>query len=102
MYKLVDYDQEPIQGTFYQSELQRVSKRDAFKVDKILKRRRRKGVSEVFVSWLGYPKKFNSWIKETDLQDLSKGSIWFLSNHCIVNRHGQNFVLSLSQKLFKI
>ena len=70
VYKLVDYDEEPIQGTFYQSELQRVSKRGVFKVDKILKRRRRKGVSEVFVSWLGYPKKFNSWIKETDLQDL--------------------------------
>ena len=70
VYKLVDYDKEPIQGTFYQSELQRVSKRDVFKVDKILKRRRRKGVSEVFVSWLGYPKKFNSWIKETNLQDL--------------------------------
>ena len=70
VYKLVDYDKEPIHGTFYQSELQRVSKRDIFKVDKILKRRRRKGGSEVFVSWLGYPKKFNSWIKETDLQDL--------------------------------
>lgn len=70
VYKLVDYDNETIQGTFYQSELQRVSKRDVFKVDKILKRRKRKGVSEVFVSWLGYPKKFNTWVKETDLQAL--------------------------------
>ena len=70
VYKLVDYDQEAIDGTFYQSELQRVSKRDVFKVDKILKRRKRRGISEVLVSWLGYPKKFNSWIKETDLQNL--------------------------------
>ena len=70
VYKLVDYDLMPIEGTFYQSELQGLSKREVFKVDKILKRRKRKGVSEVFVSWLGYPKKFHSWIKETDLQDL--------------------------------
>ena len=70
VYKPVDYDQEAIEGTFYQSELQRVCKRDVFKVDKILKRRKRKGISEVCVSCLGYPKKFNSWIKETDLQAL--------------------------------
>ena len=41
MYKLVDYDEEATQGTFYQSELQRLSKRDVFKVDKILKCRKR-------------------------------------------------------------
>ena len=74
VYKLVDYDQDPIEGSFYQSELQLVSKRDVFKVDKILKRRKRKGVSDVFMSWLGYPKKFNSWIKETDLQAPQKDS----------------------------
>ena len=70
MYKLVDYDEEAIQGTFSQSELQRVSKRDVFKVDKILKRCKRMDVSKVFVAWFGYPKKFNSWIKEAELQDL--------------------------------
>ena len=70
VYKLVDYDREAIDGTFYQSELQRVSKRDVFKVDKILKRHKRRGISEVLMSWLSYPKIFNSWIKETDLQNL--------------------------------
>ena len=47
VYKLVDYDQEAIEGTFYQSELQRVSKRDVFKVDEILKLRKRRGIPEV-------------------------------------------------------
>ena len=70
VYKLVDYDQMPIEGTFYQSELQRLSKRDEFKVEKILKRRRRKGISEVYVKWLGYPKKFNQWVPETDVRNL--------------------------------
>ena len=55
VYKLVDYDEKAIQGTFYQSELQRVSKRDELKVDKILKRRKRKVSLIVSVSWLGYP-----------------------------------------------
>ena len=38
VYKLVDNDEEAIKGTFYQSELRRVGREDAFKVDKIRKR----------------------------------------------------------------
>ena len=36
LYKLVDYDEEAIQGTFYQSELQRLGRQDVFKIDQIL------------------------------------------------------------------
>ncbi len=70
VYKIVDYDGDPIEGTFYDSELQKVDKGrdDLFKVEKVLKRRRRNRVKEVYVKWLGYPKKFNSWIKEDDMQ----------------------------------
>ncbi|XP_033747851.1 uncharacterized protein LOC117332896 [Pecten maximus] len=72
VYKIVDYDGDSIKGTFYNSELQKVNKgRDGlFKVEKVLKRRKRSGVKEVDVKWLGYPKKFNSWIKESDLEDI--------------------------------
>ncbi|XP_060578728.1 uncharacterized protein LOC132735754 [Ruditapes philippinarum] len=70
--RLVDYDGDSVEGTFYSSELQKVQKSrdDIFKVEKVLKRRRRNGLTEVLVKWLGYPRKFNSWIKESDLQDL--------------------------------
>lgn len=70
IYKVVDYDGDPIKGSFYASELQKVNKDrdDLFKVEKVLKRRRMNGVPEVFVKWLGYPKKFNSWIKEGDVE----------------------------------
>ena len=62
VYRIVDYDDEPITGTFYEKELQKVKiKDDVFIVDKVIKQRRRKGKTEYFVSWLGYPKKFNSW-----------------------------------------
>ena len=65
VYKIVDYDNDPITGTFYEKELQKVTMMDdIFIVDKVLKRRRRNGKTEYFVSWLGYPQKFNSWTKE--------------------------------------
>lgn len=43
VYKITDYDRDPVEGTFYEVEIQRVTKsRDGlFKIEKILKRRRR-------------------------------------------------------------
>jgi len=72
IYQLKDYADDPIEGSFYENELQQVFKTDdnIWKVEKVLKRRKRKGQKEVFVKWMGYPKKFNSWIPETDLQPL--------------------------------
>ena len=72
VYKITDYDSDPIEGTFYESELQKVNKNrdDLWKIEKVLKRRKRGGVKEVYVKWSGFPKKFSSWIKESDLQDV--------------------------------
>ena len=66
IYKLKDWNGEPIKGTFYQQQLQKVdvSDEDNFKIEKILKRRRRNGKNQVFVKWLHWPKKFNQWIDE--------------------------------------
>ena len=67
-YKLEDYGQEKIEGSFYEKEIQRVVKTDnVFKIEKILFTRKRRGVKEYFVKWKGYPEKFNSWIDESDL-----------------------------------
>ena len=72
VYKVIDYDGDPIEGSFYSSELQKVDKSrdDLFKVEKVLKRRKRNGIKEVYIKWLGYPKKFNRWLPESDLKDL--------------------------------
>ncbi|KAK3088302.1 hypothetical protein FSP39_017275 [Pinctada imbricata] len=72
LYKVADYDEDPIEGTFYESELQKVNKNrdDLWKIEKVLKTRRRRGIKEVYVKWLGYPKKFNSWILETDMENI--------------------------------
>ena len=66
-YRLKASDGEEIEGSFYESELQRTDQ-EIFRIEKILRRRTRGGIKEIFVKWKGYPASFNSWIKESDLQ----------------------------------
>ena len=67
-YRLKDYGDEELLGGFYENELQPVTKTDeVYKIEKILKTRRRGGIKEYFVKWRGYPEKFISWIAEDDL-----------------------------------
>ena len=71
VYKLKDYDQEELSGTFYNEELQKVIKEgDVYEVEKILKKRGKGKNKEVFVKWLGYPAKFNSWIPASEVKDI--------------------------------
>ena len=71
VYKLKDYDQEELSGTFYNEELQKVIKEDdVYEVEKILKKRGKGKNSEVFVKWLGYPAKFNSWIPASQVKEI--------------------------------
>ena len=70
LYSLKDLQHEPIQGTFYEMELQLVtndSNRE-YKIEKVLKRRLRNKNRQIFVKWWGYPEKFNEWINESDVQ----------------------------------
>ena len=62
---------EPIQGTFYTSELQKVIKdeKTIWRIDKILRKRKRSGKNEILVRWLGWPKKFDSWVLEKDIKE---------------------------------
>ena len=70
MYKITDYDRDPVEGTFCEADIQRVNKLrdDLFKIENILKRRRRRGKVDVFVKWQGYSKKFNAWVEESELK----------------------------------
>ena len=70
MYKLKDLSGEDIDGLFYESELQKINKNSdsSFRVKKILKRRRRKSGEELYIKWMGWPDKFNSWVAAVDVQ----------------------------------
>ena len=68
-YEIQDLGDEEIKGRFYEEELtlfDNVSME--YIVEKVLKRRTKDGMKEVFVKWYGYPEKFNSWIPETNLK----------------------------------
>ncbi len=64
LYKLIDLQDDEIDGRFYEEELQDVVYDDdtVFRVKKVLATRFRNGVKEALVEWRGYNPKFNLWI----------------------------------------
>ena len=75
-YKLVDYNGNQIEGSFYKEEIQKVERDDeVFLVEKIISRERRRDKNWYLVKWVGYPSSFNSWISEDDMQNVSEHEI---------------------------
>jgi Integrase core domain len=72
VYTLAAIDDEPIEGTFYEHELQRVrvGASTLYKIDKILEVKGRGARRVVKVKWTGYPDSFNSWISASEVQSL--------------------------------
>ena len=62
---------EEIEGQFYKEQVQKVQLPTSFIVEKIHRRRKRKGIIEVLVSWRGYPEKFMQWLPQKDMQVIS-------------------------------
>lgn len=61
-YTIMDNNNEEIQGTFYEQELQKTSQ-EIFRIEKVIRKRENKSL----VKWLGYPETFNSWVDNTSL-----------------------------------
>ena len=57
-YKIHEWDDTPVQGTFYEEDLQKVHVSDVFHIEKVLKRQKDRWL----VKWKGWPDKYNSWI----------------------------------------
>ena len=72
VYQLTDYNGEVIDGWFYGNEMQHVifDPNADFKIEKILKTRKRKGKTDHLVKWLGCPDKFNSWVSDQDVKNI--------------------------------
>lgn len=72
MYKVKDFNQELIEGDFYENDLQKVDKEEdsLWLVEEIIKKRKRKGLTEVLVKFESWSEKFNQWVKESDIIDL--------------------------------
>ena len=65
-YKLADLQGEEIKGTFYEPELQK-TEQQIFRIEKVIKKEKGRSL----VKWKGYSDKFNSWVDNKDLIDLS-------------------------------
>ena len=65
-YKLADLQGEEIKGTFYEPELQK-TEQQIYRIEKIIKKEKGRSL----VKWKGYSDKFNSWVDNKDLIDLS-------------------------------
>lgn len=72
VYTIKDLQDEPIVGTFYEKELQKVTYDPtiSYKIDKIIRSRRSGNIKEVLVKWKGYPDKFNSWVLASTLTQI--------------------------------
>ena len=64
-YTIEDTLGEPVQGTFYEQELQ-PSVREIYRIERVLK----KGKDRVLVKWKVYNSAFNSWMPLADLEQL--------------------------------
>ena len=58
-YYLKDLNNEKLDGTFYEQELQRTKQDDLYTIEKILKKN-----NKIYVKWRGYDNSFNSWINK--------------------------------------
>lgn len=75
IYELRDLEGELIDGFFYTEEItpvheKRLTADQDFKIDRILRTKGRGAKKQLFVSWVGYPSKFNSWIPATNAYTL--------------------------------
>ena len=83
IYKLVDWYNKSVSGTFYQKELQKVevSDDDIFKIEKVIKYKGRGNKEEALVRWLGWPKQFHSWIPVSNLNNNESTYEGFISHN---------------------
>ncbi len=63
--KIVDYNKEEIQGTFYEQELQKTNQ-EMFRIERVIRKKGKKAL----VKWFGYPESFNSWVDDDALTQL--------------------------------
>jgi Integrase core domain/Chromo (CHRromatin Organisation MOdifier) domain len=68
VYRLSDED-GPIDGVWYRHELQKVVKSPdtLYRIEKIIKTQKKKGIKMCLVKWMGQHKSKNSWVPESEI-----------------------------------
>ena len=63
-YKVQDYRNEEIKGSFYGAELQKVIKPEQYAIERIIRRKQVRGRTRYYVKWLGFGDDHNSWVDD--------------------------------------
>ncbi len=71
-YTLKMWNDKPIDGRFYEQELQKVqvNAETEYKIEKIIKKRKRNGIAEYLVHWQGWDKSHRSWIPQSAVHNI--------------------------------
>ena len=71
VYTVKDLENKSILGTWYKQELQRVADNtdEQYEIEKIIKTRYYRGKKQYLVHWVGWNKKFDSWIDSDSVED---------------------------------
>ena len=66
-FRLRNYKNQRVDGRFYNEELQKVRVDDSstYRIEKVIRRRKRNGINELLVKFIGYDEL--EWIKESDI-----------------------------------
>ena len=72
-YKLKDYNNDEVDGSFYRYEIQPIVKsNDVYLVEKVIKREKIHGMVWCLVKWQGYPASMNSWVRQSDIEAVTR------------------------------
>ena len=74
VYEFEDLNGTPIEGEFNRDILTpgRITDRTAYKIDKILDKRVRRGIREYLVHWRGSRLDYHSWVPVASVKDVSE------------------------------
>ena len=71
-YKVVDTQNEPLKGSFYKEELQKIllPKNKVYKIEKVLDKKGKGKKKVLLVKWRGYPDSHNSWVPAHQIKQI--------------------------------
>ena len=71
-YHLTDYNDDLIEGSFYEQELLKTKVPDYYEVESVLDTRKVGKKKQSFVKFVGWNKTFNMWLNDDDMYDIPK------------------------------
>ena len=64
VYELEDFNGQLIEGKFYEKELQKIQLPEEYRIEKVIRKKKKGNKNQYFVKWLGWDNSFNSWVDD--------------------------------------